>query len=142
MGPHLKIHLVQAALACPAQAFIQQPTTNALPTVVAGDHHAQRAHVMVHPEAQAAHNDAFPGSDQHAAATLFDRGEGAGLALGDIEAGFGADAVTFLRDRGDQGDDIWHISRASWTNKDACKHGRQYDVYARSRLVIAVPPRA
>jgi hypothetical protein len=73
VGPHFKVHLVQAALACPAQAFIQQPTANVLPAVLAGDHRAQRAHAMSHPDAEAAYNDVFPDGDQHAACTLFDR---------------------------------------------------------------------
>jgi hypothetical protein len=39
-----------------------------------------------------------------------------------IEAGFGADAVTFLGDGGKQGDYVWHIDWASWTNQDAREH--------------------
>lgn len=65
---------------------------------------------MLHLDAKAAHNEVFPHSDQDAVCTLLDGCEDAGLALGDVETGFSADAVPFLRDSGEQCDDARDIS--------------------------------
>jgi hypothetical protein len=62
---------VQTVPACPAQAFIQQPTANTPPTVFLGDHHAQCAPAMAYVNVKAADNGVFYGSYQHAASISF-----------------------------------------------------------------------
>ncbi len=87
---------------------------------------------MLRLDTKIAHNDVFHGSNKHAARCLVDRFKDAGLAFGNVEAGFSADAVTLLRDGGEQCDDAWHIGWASTTYEDARKHGRKYDHAGRS----------
>ncbi len=129
---------MQARLARPAQAVIQQPTANAQPTMFPRNQHAQRAHAlaMLRLDPQIAHDEVFRGRNQHAACSLLDRFQDAGLALSDVKSGFRADAVTFGRDGGEQCDDAWHIDGTSSTNENARKHDRQYDVHASGRRYI------
>ena len=95
---------------------------------------------MLHIDPQIAHNEIFHGRNQHAACSPLDRLKDVGRALGDVKSGFSAEAVTFGRDGGEQCDDAWHIGWASWTNENARKHERQYDVHALGRRYIGRGP--